>query len=718
MNFLPGLVALLLVACTLVARAATPDAAAPAGLPVLTSAAAVRQLGSEEASAPRRVHLRGVVTLLPENTGNQGSFTLDDGEGVWVTRPPADFPGVFPAQLRLGDVVELRGRTSLGRFSPVVIWEQVEVVGRAAQPAAKIAAVHDFNSGVLDCQRIVVTGVVQAATLTPGMRQRELQIRLNSPLGIVVFFLQSETLPPLNELVDSKVELTGVCLSFFNSRRQFLGARLYSNDPADVRVLDRRTQDPFTAPHRSIGRLMTFSPGGQDPHRVQVRGVVTLSNPGHYFYLEENGAALRVNTRQRTPMKVGDIVEAAGFLELRHHRAEMIEAVFRGVGTQEPPVAIEILRHQAFVQEPQTVYSATQDLNDRLVALRGTLLSLDDEPGTPFRMNLMCDGLLVSAEIIRAEDRARMQKLVPGSELRVSGICQMTYSASPPVTEWPQPVEMELLVRDGDDVQVVRAASFWTPQRLFGVLALLAIILLVAALWVFILRRQVAQRGQRLAEEIRARRDAAVEFESALRERNRLAADLHDTMEQSLTGLAFQMEASQALRTTTPERSFHHLSLAQNLLARSREDLRRSIWNLRANPLERQTLVQALREVAASRSLDRPVRIDVESAGPERELPDFVAGNMLLLAQEAVTNAFKHAEPSRLVIRLEFLPGKVALSVQDNGKGFEPAQAAGPTSGHFGLQGMKERTKRLGGTLTVTSRPGEGTTILATIAVD
>ena len=115
----------------------------------------------------------------------------------------------------------------------------------------------------------------------------------------------------------------------------------------------------------------------------------------------------------------------------------------------------------------------------------------------------------------------------------------------------------------------------------------------------------------------------------------------------------------------------------------------------------------------------REEQITVETDGPVVALPDFIAGNLLLLAQEAVTNALKHAGARvialRLVSRPESVTVSVTVSVADDGAGFDPAHAPGQEDGHFGLQGMRERMKRLGGTLRIESAPGAGTRIAASV---
>jgi signal transduction histidine kinase len=107
-----------------------------------------------------------------------------------------------------------------------------------------------------------------------------------------------------------------------------------------------------------------------------------------------------------------------------------------------------------------------------------------------------------------------------------------------------------------------------------------------------------------------------------------------------------------------------------------------------------------------------------ELEGQAVPLPDFIAGNLLLLAQEAVTNAVKHAAAKTISARLSFAPGEVTLEILDDGRGFDPPRAPGVSEGHFGLQGMRERVKRLGGTLRIESTPGGASRIQTTVPAE
>jgi signal transduction histidine kinase len=277
-------------------------------------------------------------------------------------------------------------------------------------------------------------------------------------------------------------------------------------------------------------------------------------------------------------------------------------------------------------------------------------------------------------------------------------------------------VNFRVFVHGPEDLTVVHAAPWWTPQRLWLLLGGICAVLAFTLGWNWLLRRRVEQRGAQLAEEMRARSEAAVEFDATLRERERLAADLHDTLEQSLTGVAFRLETMVVTREKAQDYS-DDLDHVRQLFASTREDVRRSIWNLRANALEGRTLPEAIQAIAGRLAGGRDIVVSVETAGTVRVLPDFIAGNLLLLAMEAVTNALKHAEPQTIVVRIIFAEKTVALEVEDDGRGFDLEQAAGPREGHFGIQGMRERVKRLGGAIELTSVPGKGSRCAVTVPV-
>ena len=230
-------------------------------------------------------------------------------------------------------------------------------------------------------------------------------------------------------------------------------------------------------------------------------------------------------------------------------------------------------------------------------------------------------------------------------------------------------------------------------------------------LWAFTLRRRVEKRTAQLAREIRSRHDAAAEFEVVQSERDRLAAELHDTVQQTLTGAALQLRAAELALAHAPDEVRPHVDHARQLLEHSRDELRDAVWDLRADTTAAENdLAAALREAAASAQTGsgRPVTFSI--GGEPRPIPPTLAHHAARIAQEALTNALRHSGACAVAVTLAFAPHRLRLRLHDNGQGFDTTRAAGPASGHFGLDGMKRRAARVGATLTIESNAA-GTTI-------
>jgi two-component system NarL family sensor kinase len=197
-------------------------------------------------------------------------------------------------------------------------------------------------------------------------------------------------------------------------------------------------------------------------------------------------------------------------------------------------------------------------------------------------------------------------------------------------------------------------------------------------------------------------------------ERNRLAREIHDTLAQELTGLTLRLESAEALYEAGAERAQVRAALQQALaLSRaSLDETRRSVLDLRATSLEGRTLTQALQAlVMASNVGGRPV-ITFEATGAttigERPLPARIEDGLYRIAQEALTNISRHAHARHASVRVFMAPEQVRCVIRDDGRGFDPAQVA---TGRYGLLGMRERAKLLGGQLCLETEPGHGTRI-------
>ena len=272
------------------------------------------------------------------------------------------------------------------------------------------------------------------------------------------------------------------------------------------------------------------------------------------------------------------------------------------------------------------------------------------------------------------------------------------------------------MVRSADDLRVIKTPSWWTTTRLLAVLVATALILATALGWVALLRRQLKTQQRLLAAEMRSRRDAAVEFEATLRERTRLAANLHDTLQQTIGGIGYQLDACLA-REEAGSETRRHVDVARRMVSYAASEVQGAVWTMRSLSLGGKTLAQALQDFVIRVGEGRDVKITVAVEGTFGDLPEFVAGNLLLIGQEAVHNALRHGAPTMIEILVvdDHGNGRIDFRVTDDGRGFVLGKQAGASEGHFGLQGMRERAERLGGTLSIRSRPGAGTVVEATV---
>ncbi|MFE2099855.1 sensor histidine kinase [Streptomyces sp. NPDC059468] len=197
-------------------------------------------------------------------------------------------------------------------------------------------------------------------------------------------------------------------------------------------------------------------------------------------------------------------------------------------------------------------------------------------------------------------------------------------------------------------------------------------------------------------------------------ERRRLAAEIHDTLAQGLTGIIAQLQVVANAPDLAVART--HLERASALARHSLGEARRSVHNLAPVALEHDGLPEALKKTVAEWSERVSIRAEFTVTGTAEQLHEEVAATLLRIAQEALSNASRHAHATRVGVTLSFLGDEVILDIRDDGRGFDPLAAPERTrSGGFGLDGMRARAERIAGALAVESEPGHGTALSARV---
>lgn len=682
---------------------------------VLTRCQDIRALTREQAAERRPVQVQGVITYVSAQPTN--SFVVHDSEGIYVVSPtnqPAEYMGLDVP--RVGMRVEIQAVTVPGGFAPSLAAQRVHWLGEAPLPVPKKVRLSELRTGSYDSQQVEMEGVVHRMHKDHTTLER-LRLEVATEEGTVSVIVADSRGVDSAQLVDATLRVRGTCFTFFNTRGEAVGVNIQVARAEDMEVLRPANLDPFAAPEVAPLALRPFRREAPSLHRQRLAGVVTLCRPGEFFYVQMPQRGVRVNTRSTEVLQPGDTVEASGFIEATDNFAVLSEAVIRKQGRGRLPAPLAVTRAQILgVASTPHWQLRTEDYDGSLVTLSARLVKLEHTPYELPRIYLESEGALWAATLPADTPPAALGILLPESELEVTGICVVRLNMKWPAMSLPLPVDFSLLLRGTEDLRVVRAASWWTPARLRAALGITACLLVLALIWVQTLRRLVAERNLRLAAEKQRRGEAEIEFRAVLQERERLAADLHDTLEQSLTGLAYQIETLKRLGNEASPRIAHHLDLASQMLARSRDDVRRSVWNLCTKGLGGKSLRETIRNSVAEVAAGTGITVECGGAGEERPVPAPMASHLILIAGEAVTNALKHAKPTRIQMAVDYHPGTVELSVVDDGCGFDPAQVLGPHQGHFGLQGMRERARRLGTELQVSSKPGQGTSIAVRVS--
>lgn len=216
------------------------------------------------------------------------------------------------------------------------------------------------------------------------------------------------------------------------------------------------------------------------------------------------------------------------------------------------------------------------------------------------------------------------------------------------------------------------------------------------------LREQQAREQLAVANEQLRQLGLQAEELATVRERARVARDIHDGLGHHLTVVGMQVQAARAVLAADPARADGLLAQAEDQVRQALTSVRESVGALRGSRVPRlPDRLRALADESAAAGLPTSVAVD----GEERRLGDEVQSALYRAAQEGLTNVRKHAHAQAAVLRLANLPDRMTLEVRDDGCGIT-GDTTSPSG--FGLTGIRERAEHLGGSVVVDSRPGAG----------
>ncbi|MGW5382015.1 sensor histidine kinase [Nocardia sp. NPDC003963] len=236
------------------------------------------------------------------------------------------------------------------------------------------------------------------------------------------------------------------------------------------------------------------------------------------------------------------------------------------------------------------------------------------------------------------------------------------------------------------------------------------------------LYRESEQR-RRLIEELtstRAELAAAEHAAGVLAERERLAREIHDTLAQGLSSIQLLLGAAERVLPGAPDNALRYVRQARQTAVDDLAEARRFVAALTPPTLEGASLADALERLCAATGARHRITAHFRRTGDPVPMPTSYEVALLRIAQSALANTVRHADAGTAEITLRYLGDRVVLDIADDGRGFDSGGSPSGTSagGGFGLASMSDRARALGGSLTVESEPGSGTTLTARLPLD
>ena len=238
----------------------------------------------------------------------------------------------------------------------------------------------------------------------------------------------------------------------------------------------------------------------------------------------------------------------------------------------------------------------------------------------------------------------------------------------------------------------------------------LLFILTIMGTFISSIIRQSTERQRLINELTRSRANLMkVEREAGrLTERQRLARDIHDTLAQHFTSIIMHLSAA---KYSSPESVQLEVQQAEEAAREGLAEIRRIVWDMQPEQIEKASLVEAVEELAARWSAETSVLVKMRVTGTPRSLPSSAETALLRITQEAMHNITKHAQAKNVNITFSFMEDLFVMDIADDGLGFDPSKA----SNGFGMKTMRDRIEELSGTFTIESERGRGTAIAVSL---
>ena len=648
--------------------------------PTLSSVADVKNVRDTPYSNVHEFVITGIVTYV---SGGK-NFAVRDQSGA------IEFFNAPLSNLTTGDIVRVSGKASCGK-GPWSVVSSVETIGHAHLDPPRLLPLKDLHRPEHELRMVKTTATVIdviADDLGPGTDFLFLRD------GQETLLAYGRHDPALADLIDAEIEITGVVEHGISSERKFVGTCLAFSHARNCRILKPAPADKFDYP--PLPRAFDLNPCEIATLNRHVANGIVLAvwNPQRLLVKADDGNYVVAELSDNQPLPgYGDYVTIAGYPTTDLYRIILTRARVRinSNATRHGAVAEEVPSgdHPFLVLSDQKKRFYNQTFG-KIISLRGVVRALPNVYKDDYLVLIECENEKIAIDVTAAPNAA--DGIALNSEIAVTGRLIYETTQWQPTDILPRITGVRIVIRKPDDIRVVSGPPWLTVRKLLVVVGVL-----LAALIGLYARSLVRKRYNRMK----------------LKERTQLAVELHDSLSQALTGLACQIAGAQM--DDDMDSSRRKLTTADQMLQSCRTELKNCLFDLRNDTMTETSFDKAIRRTLEP--LADQAEIHVRFNVNRERFDDFAAHSILVMIRELVANAIRHGHAWTVKVAGAVEDGKLLFSVTDDGCGFDPASCPASDQGHFGLDGIRERIKRLNGTFDIQSHPQRRTKAVITIPI-
>ena len=649
----------------------------------------IKQLTAADLQAKPKVEVYGQVIRF--HSRDRGLFLFNGESGIYVQPKNS-----WPKTIRLGSWIRVQGVAVEGIYYPIVRAEEVsvEMIDSPLSEAAEFDP-NSFYDPTIDSQWIQTSGLIIDYDSFPERDHIMLEIEVFGYQASIQIPYSKENLMNASAFMFQSVRFQGVACVQVNNRRQMTGRIFYISSMDDLEIIEseaRMNPSVFTVDHFLNGNV-------EINNYVTVDGVIAHVDEKN-LYLQDGVHHLQVRIKERLDFCVGDKVRISGYAWSQpiSRGLRAIEVVKLDIDQTVKPIEVPF----SDLRDPQYNHALAR-VNAWVVDIGK---SFGGGTGSVVQSSLLCRSGEDVFECKVPSSVVESKVVEIGMQLQLTGLVHLEQMRDVP---WRFSIDrMWLQLRSLDDIVVLAEAPWLTTQRLTYMIAVMVGVIGVTLFFVITLRKTVRRQTELIGSQIR--------HKSIMSERQRIARELHDNLDQGLAGIALQLSSSIKLFERDVKAGLKGMQRIQEMLIYCSEESRNAILELRGGWLEKMNVSDAIRQFASMLEEQYPITITVSVEGITTRFERYAERQIFSIAKEAMTNACKHAKAEHIDVRLKYAEDQFLLLVTDDGIGFKDNPFY--KSGHFGLLGMEERANRINGKLLINDAEHAGVQIELLVSVN